>query len=177
MPKTIFVGAGHGGSDPGAVGNGQREADLALRLRDKIAALLLTRGFSVKTDGPIGVNQPLSNSIAIAKNCSGPRVEIHFNAGPPTAQGVEALSLPLEKSLAQDLAQTIAFLTKSPVRGEGGWKSDSSGQHHRLGFCREGGGVVVEVAFISNNNEMKRYLDREGDIAQAIAQVLAGRAQ
>jgi N-acetylmuramoyl-L-alanine amidase len=175
MPKSIFVGAGHGEGDPGAVNGSWREADLATRLRDKIAAILITRGMTVKTDGPVGVNQRLSQSIAIAKTCD-IAVELHFNAGPSTAQGVEVLSLPSDKSLSQDLAQTIAFLTKSPVRGEGGWKSDSSGQHHRLGFCREGGGVVVEVAFISNNNEMKRYLDREGDIADAIARALASRA-
>lgn len=36
----VFIDAGHGGSDPGAVGNGLKEKDLTLKLAKKVEALL-----------------------------------------------------------------------------------------------------------------------------------------
>ncbi|MFE5278811.1 N-acetylmuramoyl-L-alanine amidase, partial [Bacillus cereus] len=37
----VFIDAGHGGSDPGAVGNGLREKDLTLTIAKRIESLLL----------------------------------------------------------------------------------------------------------------------------------------
>lgn len=176
--RTIFIGAGHGSGDSGAVSaDGKlKEADLALRLRDTVAQHLRARGVSVKTDGPVGQNDPLRNSIAIAQTCQ-IAVEIHFNAGPATASGVEALSRTQEKALAQKLAQGCAAATRAHLRGEMGWKDQAGGgQHHRLGFCADAHGVVLEVAFISNPAEMGKYLANESQVAQAIASVLAEAA-
>lgn len=176
--KSVFIGAGHSFSDPGAVSaDGKlREATLVLQLRDKVGMILLDRGIPFRMDGPAGTNRPLRDSIAIAKTCDGPRVELHFNAGPPTAKGVECLSLPQHKVLAQKLALAISRNTGSPLRGILGWRSDTEGQHHRLAFCREGGGIVVEVEFISNPARMARYLAVRDQIAMNLADVLGEAA-
>lgn len=176
--RTVFVGAGHSETDPGAVSADRvlREAQLAVQLRDSIAAILIARHVPVKTDGAPGTNSPLRDSIAIAKTCDGPRVEIHFNAGPATAKGIECLSLPDQKTLSQQLAAAIHGHTKSPLRGILGWKPQDSGQHHRLAFCVDARGIIIETEFISNPSAMVEYQLMRDPIAVSIANVLAEAA-
>ncbi|HEV2707056.1 MAG TPA: N-acetylmuramoyl-L-alanine amidase [Pyrinomonadaceae bacterium] len=171
--KAILVSAGHGAGDPGAVSpNGKlKEADLALVMRDTVASMLRARGCRVVEDGEDGQNLPLTYALTIARQTPGPKVEFHFNAGPPTATGVEALSLPQHKPFAQALAKTVSAATGLVARGANGWKDQSSGQHHRLAFC-QAGGVILELAFISNDGDMNRFLANEERVAIGIADVL-----
>lgn len=172
--KTILVSAGHSTIPPrdsGAVGNGYLEAVEALRLRDATAKCLREKGIVVTEDGADGINEPLTKAIRLARKAQ-VAVEFHFNAGPSAATGIEVLSKPNKKPLAQKLAAAIGKATGLKLRGDGGWKSDSSGQHHRLGFC-EAQGLVVEVCFISNAADMKAYRANFDSIAANVAGVLA----
>lgn len=45
--KTIMIDAGHGGKDPGAVGNGIREANVTLDLAKRLGECLRKKGFTV----------------------------------------------------------------------------------------------------------------------------------
>lgn len=173
--KTVFISAGHGGGDPGAIANGHNEADLAVYLRDRIAAILRGKLVRVQTDGGDGVNLPLVDAIKMAKETNGPSIEIHFNAGDDTAKGVEVLALPELKPFAQQIAFAISGVLQSPLRGHLGYRSQDSGQHHRLGFC-QAGGLVVEVCFMTNSAELNNYLFNDESVAEAIAAVLARAA-
>lgn len=176
MSKPVFISAGHGGSDPGAIANGHKEADLALYLRDRIAAILRGLNVRVVTDGRTGENRPLRDAIKMARENKGPSVEIHFNASANgKACGVEVLALPEMKPLAQQIAMAISGVLQTPLRGHLGYRNQSSGQHHRLGFC-QAGGLVVEVCFLTNSAELNNYLYHDEDVAGAIAQVLAKAA-
>lgn len=182
MSKSILVSAGHGAQDPGAVGNGFKEADIALQLRDKTARILRDKGATVFEDGADGVNEPLNKAIGIARTVTragGVAVEFHMNASVNAkADGIECLSKntkPLVK-LSQDLCRAVQSITGGTLRGsDGGWKSDSSGQHHRLGFCNAGG-VILELGFISNPNEAKLIASNLDAIALKIATVLLNHA-
>jgi N-acetylmuramoyl-L-alanine amidase len=46
MTKLVVIDPGHGGSDPGAIGNGLRECDLTLKISKRVKAALL-RDFDV----------------------------------------------------------------------------------------------------------------------------------
>ena len=103
-PRRIFVDAGHGGTDPGAIGNGIVEKELnlevALRLRDLLEAdtedtsgggeweVMMTR----TTDASV----PLSSRTNAANNWPADRfVSIHHNAfGSSIASGTETFSSP-----------------------------------------------------------------------------------
>lgn len=173
MSKPILVSAGHTNKprqDRGMSGNGYIEGVEATRLRDAVAAYLRGLGCSVIEDGADGVNDPLSRAIALAKTAS-PAIEFHFNAGPPTATGIEVLAKPKHKKLAQSIAGAIADATGLVLRGDKGWKSDSSGQHHRLGFCNAGG-LIVEVCFMSSKSDMQAYAGNFAQIVSNIANVL-----
>lgn len=175
MAKRICVTAGHGGTDCGAINGHWVEAALAVVLRNRVAEVLASKGISVLTDGTGNQNLPLSEAIKLAKSVDGPKVEFHFNAGPQAANGVEALSLPSQRLLALDLAAAVAVATGQVLRGEKGWKPENAGQHSRLGFC-EAGGVILEIAFITHQASMEKYLQVMPQVAIAIADVLAKHA-
>ena len=172
--KKILVSAGHSTvppQDPGAVGNGYKEAVEALKLRDTTAIYLRAKGVTVLEDGSDGVSEPLTKAIALARQAD-IAVEFHFNAGPATATGIEILAKPNKKALAQKIGLAIAKATGLRLRGETGWKADNSGFHNRLGFA-EAGGLIIEVCFISNSNDMKTYIKNFDAIARNVAEVLA----
>jgi N-acetylmuramoyl-L-alanine amidase len=174
MSKLILVSAGHSTVppvDPGAVGNGFVEAQEALRLRDATAKNLREKGESVIEDGADGVNEPLKKALVLARKAD-IAVEFHFNAGPPHAAGIEVLSKPSKKLLAQKIAGAINRATGLTLRGDKGWKADNSGHHHRLAFC-EAGGLIVEVCFISNKSDMLAYKNNFAKIAENLAEVLS----
>jgi N-acetylmuramoyl-L-alanine amidase len=174
--KRLFLSAGHSNADPGACAHGHTEAGIVTALRNIIAAKLRDGGADVLTDGSGGINQPLPVAIKLAQHCD-IAVEFHLNAASPQAKGVECLSLPEVKLLAQDLAAAISIVLETPTRGDHGWKSDSSGQHHRLGFCREGRGVILELFFITNKDELETYLERKEQVADAITKELLEHAR
>lgn len=172
--KSILVSAGHGGFDPGACANGYREADLALRLRDAIAAKLKVKGVSILTDGAALTNLPLSAALKLVK-AGQVAVEIHFNAAAPAATGVEVLAKVSDKAFAQKLAGAVASATGLKLRGESGWKTTDSGQHHRLAFC-DAGGLILEVCFITNLDDMRAFRENESAIVERLSGVLLDAA-
>jgi N-acetylmuramoyl-L-alanine amidase len=171
--KTVFISAGHGGGDSGAVAaNGLTEASLALALRDVVATELLTLGVPVVEDGRDNINLPLRDALTLMRDIDGPKVEFHWNAAAnKKATGIEALCHPQNKELAKALCMAISTVTQLPLRGDFGWRPANAGQHHRLAFC-EAGGVILEVCFISNVKDLVTYQSKRAGVAVAIAQVL-----
>lgn len=160
--------AGHGGNDPGACYGGHTERDLMVKLRDKVCENLSRMGHTVEADGAKGVNLTLADAITLAKECE-VSVEFHTNAAAnPAAKGVEVLSLPKHKDLSQKLAKAIATVLQSPLRGEQGWKPQESSARGKLGFV-QAGGLIVEVFFLSNPEELANYIISEDLLAQKIA--------
>lgn len=166
-----YVGAGHSNTDPGAVAsNGLQEAALMTELRNLVSEYIQSSGSDVVTDGTGTLNKSLANSIQLAISCDrGRRIELHLNSSKDLAKGVECLSLPEHKKMAQEIAKSIHDTINIPLRGEDGWKPDTAGQHSRLGFCREGGGIVVECFFLSNPDELVKYQAKKNEVAKAIA--------
>lgn len=169
----ILISAGHSDADPGACNTAMKltEAGLAVALRDKVADLLRAKGLQVDEDGLDGKNQPLPQAIALAKKADF-AIELHFNAGPSSAFGVESISSAAKRGLAQAISVAIAMVTKSKLRGAGGWIDQTKSQHKRLGYVADGGGIIVEVEFISNQPAMSVYLAKQQSVAEAIAAVI-----
>lgn len=171
----FLISAGHSTVPPrdlGAVGNGFTEAYLALELRDMVAEKMRERGADVIEDGVDDENRPLRDAVKLARKVD-TAIEFHWNAGPPAATGIEVLSKPDKKPLAKKIAAAIHDATNLKLRGDAGWKSDSSGQHHRLAFC-EAGGLIVEVCFISSKVDMAAYTSAKDAVAENIAYALTG---
>lgn len=167
----FVVTAGHGNGDPGAVAGVHTEADLMVELRDIVAHKLRNTGHEVVTDGAPRQNWALRLALALIKGRE-VAVELHMNASTnPLASGVETLSLLKDKALAQRISFNIAKVLGIKLRGEGGWLDQVNSHRGRLAFVTAGG-LIVEVAFISNPDELRRYLDRKWTVAGAIADAL-----
>ncbi|HXV37603.1 MAG TPA: N-acetylmuramoyl-L-alanine amidase [Myxococcota bacterium] len=90
--RTVVIDAGHGGSDPGAIGvGGLREKDVTLRLSKLLTAKLRALGFSVVTTRDHDRALSLEERTAIAEGANGDVfISLHANAAPRrSAQGIE----------------------------------------------------------------------------------------
>ncbi len=115
MATKIFVDAGHGGFDPGAVGNGVTEQAVNLNVAKELARLLYEGGYEVmqyRTTRDENVlsnkNADLSNRANMANNWGADYfVSIHTNSSlNPAANGFEAYVYRLG-GRAEALAQSI----------------------------------------------------------------------
>jgi N-acetylmuramoyl-L-alanine amidase len=176
IDRLILVSAGHTntiGEDRGAIGSGFIEGNEAVMLRDHVAAMLRSFGVPVIEDGADGVSEKLSRALILARKAD-VAVEFHWNASAnKEATGVECLAKPKHRILAQKLAGAVASATGLRLRGgDGGFKRDDSGPHHRLAFC-EAGGLILEVCFISNANDMELYTKNFEAVVKNLTAVLA----
>lgn len=173
--RPIIITAGHSTADPGAVGGGLTEADICCDFRNLVAHYLKAAGVPFVTDGKDGENLPLAKAIALVKAQPGAlAVEFHCNAAAnPAATGVESLSGVRGTALGAAMCKAIADTIGIKNRGA---KGEGAGQHSRLGFV-QAGGVILELFFISNPDDRRRYLDKKWLVAKAVAAVLAAAAR
>ncbi|SPJ20634.1 N-acetylmuramoyl-L-alanine amidase [Prolinoborus fasciculus] len=176
QPKTqtlgfVTVTAGHSNTDPGAVNGKIKEADLVVNFRNAVTHYLREAGLQVKTDGTGTKNDPLSAAVKLITGSS-VAVEFHMNAATSKqANGVETIALPKDKKLAQDLSKAVADALGSRLRGDNGWIDQSRSARGRLAYVNAGG-LIVELGFISNEDELARFNARYWLAAKAVAKVL-----
>jgi len=94
--RTVVIDAGHGGSDPGAIGvGGLREKDVTLRLARQVATHLRDEGFEVVMTRSRDRTLSLEARTALAEGARGDLfVSIHANAAPRrSAHGIETYYL------------------------------------------------------------------------------------
>ena len=173
MTKTVTITAGHGGGDPGAVNGNITEAYIATDMRNMLKLYLERAGLKVRTDGDGNDNQSLRQALRLIPG-SDLAIEIHCNAASSSqAGGVEALAQTKDKAICQKLCSAISDVMSIPVRGAaGGWKDQSSGQHSRLAYV-SGGGIILELFFISNPKELAIYQNKKWLVARELAEVIA----
>ncbi|WP_168396926.1 N-acetylmuramoyl-L-alanine amidase [Acinetobacter indicus] len=167
----VTVTAGHSNTDPGAVNGKVKEADLVVNFRNAVTHYLREAGLQVKTDGTGTKNDPLSAAVKLIQGSS-VAVEFHMNAATSKqANGIETIALPKDKKLAQDLSKAVADALGSRLRGENGWIDQSKSARGRLAYVNAGG-LIVELGFISNEDELARFNARYWLAAKAVAKVL-----
>lgn len=175
--RNIFLSAGHSdklGRDRGASGNGYIEGALAVEFRNLLEKELNILGAKVYKDGNDTI---LAQTIAFftGKTLSDSIVcDIHWNAGNPLATGVEvlvsAVSTQFEKDLAKEVVEEIAETLGIKNRGV---KTELDSQHKKLGFLHiKGENILIEMCFISNANDMKKYQLSKNVLAKNIAKIL-----
>lgn len=170
---SIFViTAGHSDTDPGAISPiGITEQSIALDARDKLAEKMLARGHAVLLDGETGQNLPLPAAMALISR-GAIAIELHCNSfSSSSATGVETISLPKDKALAQDLSKAIANALGLRTRGDQGWIDQTKSARGRLGYV-SAGGLIVELFFLSNPNDYAAWLLHHDAALEAMADVL-----
>ena len=158
----IFINPGHGGTDPGACGNGLKERDVVLKIGRHVAVCLKNVGYDVKLEQIDGLQE-----ICDASNSWGADlfVSIHCNAATGTAKGTEThccRGATAGRKLAEKINNQIT--SSLPIVNRG---VKESGFYVLVNTnCPA---VLVEMAFIDNPDDAKLLVDREDDFAKAIA--------
>lgn len=155
MNKKVFIGVGHGGSDPGASANGLTEKNVNLNIALSLKAELESQGVKVAISRVKDENDPLADEI---KECNAFNpdlaVEIHNNAGGGDGAEVYHYSKGgTSKTLAQNILNEIVAIGQNS-RGLK-TKLDKSGKDY-FGFIRDtkAPAVIVEAAFLDNKNDV-----------------------
>ena len=158
MAKKVFLGVGHGGSDPGAVGNGLKEKDLNLAIALECQRTLVRHGVTVGMSRTKDENDTLNEEI---KECNaflgkdGLAVDIHTNAG--GGDGAEAFyhyGGGTGKTLAENILAEIVKIGQNS-RGAKTRKNSSGNDYYgwiRLTSCPA---CIVEAAFIDNAKDIQ----------------------
>lgn len=167
----IVIDPGHGGIDPGAIGEGLRESDVALAISFFLRDELVDGGHDVLMTRDTDVFIPISERCRLANTWKADLfVSIHCNAASnPQAHGAELLIYP-GSVRGRDLAGHIW----KPLCDIPGLRDRGIKPRGDLGVLRGTSmpAVLVETAFISNGADRRRYLDRDvgrKKIAKAIA--------
>ena len=120
----VVLDPGHGGKDPGAVGNGFKEKDINLALGLKMEKALQTKGFDVKMTRKTDVYLKLQERTDIANNANADMfVSIHVNSLPPgkNSAGFEIylMALPTDKdALALAKIENREYVEDKSVNGD-----------------------------------------------------------
>ena len=172
MSKKVFISAGHGGSDSGAVGNGFKEKDLNLSIAMACGNYLKSKGVEVQMsrvkDEDDDLNQEVRESNAFGPDLT---VSIHNNAG--GGDGVEAwysIVGGLGKTCAENI---LAEVIKIGQNSRGAKTRKGSNGRDYYGFIRntKAPAVIVECAFVDNATDIQ-IIDTEPEriaMGEAIA--------
>lgn len=170
---SVMISAGHDDRRPGAVANGYREADLVLEFRDLVSAELAELGIKHLLDGEPGENLPLRDAVEIAATCD-LAVEFHTDAAGPSASGSWTLSRAHNQALGAELCRVTADTLGIRDRGA---SPEDAGQHHRLAFVSDGGGIIHELFFLTSKRDLSTFLSGKRGLAEVVARVLADAAR
>lgn len=157
MAKKVFIGVGHGGSDPGAVGDGFKEKELNLTIALACQTELERHGVTARMSRTKDEDKKLADVIAEC-NAFGPDLaaDIHNNAGGGDgAEVYHSIEGGTSKILAQNILNEIVAIGQNS-RGLK-TKKNSSGTADYFGFIREitAPAVIVECAFVDNATDIK----------------------
>ena len=168
----VFIGVGHGGSDPGAVANNIKEKDLNLSIALACRDVLTKHGISVKMSRTKDENDTLSEEI---KECNAfspdLAVDIHNNAG--GGDGAEVFyhyGGGKSKTLADNILSEIVKVGQNSRGAK--IRKNSNGKDY-YGFIRETScpSVIVECAFVDNAQDLEILATESGKkkVGEAIA--------
>lgn len=156
MAKKVYLGVGHGGTDPGAVGNGLKEKDVNLTMALACKADLERHGVVVKISRTADSNKDLSARI---KECNAfapdLALDVHNNAG--GGDGAEVIHYS-GGGVSKKLAENILDEVKKIGQNSRGCKTrlGENGNDY-FGFIREVNcpSVITETAFLDNATDVK----------------------
>lgn len=161
--RFITLDPGHGGNDPGAVGNGLRESDINLDVSKRVEAKLKAKGIKVymtrTTDVFHSLSARVDKGVASGSNAF---LSIHTNAATPAASGSETF---YSASVGNDSKQLATFVQNRLYKAM---------DHQNRGVKNYGFQVIrtnplpaalVELGFITNKSDASKlatatYKDR-----------------
>ena len=153
----VFIDAGHGGTDPGALGYGYRESDLNLQVAKKVESKLKSKGIDVKMSRSSDIFYSLSERAEMANDYGADAfVSIHQNsAEAKSANGIETYynrKKEEDKPLSNDIQTQVISQTGANNRGVKNAEFTVLVKSKMIS-------ALVECGFITNELEVKKLSD------------------
>lgn len=144
----VFLSAGHGGSDPGAVAYGMKEKDINLNILLACNEVLVRHGVTTVLSRTKDANDPVAEEVKEA-NASKADIAVSFHTNAGGGDGSETFYYS-RSSKGKKLAELCEKHTKAIGQNSRGVKSTTS-----LMFVRKTTmtAVLCECAFIDNNKD------------------------
>lgn len=165
--KKIFIDAGHGGKDPGSVGNGLKEKNITLAIALKIGQILELQGFDVYYSRKTDVFLELQEIVRKANSTKADLfISIHTNAFNTQSNGTESFTTATARASVKELSRNIvnALSSKLALVNRG---------HKEAKFTviknTTMPALLVETAFITNSNDALKLRDKQIEFAEIIA--------
>jgi N-acetylmuramoyl-L-alanine amidase len=160
----LAIDAGHGmmntglGYDPGAVGNGRKEADIALEYALTMKQICIDLGIPYRLTRSLKLQPaPLRSRVARMKGAKA-LISFHCNAG--GGAGTETLYSTEKKDARWCLGVQDAALKGLELRNRG-IKDDSTTRHGSLAILQGSfPSALLELGFIDNANDVARMTER-----------------
>ena len=169
-PKLIYIDAGHGGTDPGAVGAQAREKDINLAITLKTKELLEKEGVQVvltrtddgglykETDGNKKRADLNRRCEIIEENQVDFVVSIHQNSyTSPQIKGAQVFYYTTSKE-SQELAETVQKTLIEQVDPDNHRQAKANDSYYLLKKT-ESAIIIVECGFLSNPEEAQKLTE------------------
>ena len=165
----VCIDAGHGGSDPGALGNGLKEKDITLSIAKKMGVFLEKNNINVMYTRTGDTYPTLAERSQMANNKGANAfISIHCNAfggGNGSANGIETYCYKfayrgLADAIHNSLLKDTTLYQKDRGVKEGNF---SVLKNTKMSAC------LVETAFIDNVTDSKILANKQDEFAKQIA--------
>ncbi len=171
--RVIALDAGHGGSDPGAQGNGKSEADLTWKIVSACKTKLENYGFKVilarEQSGSYGSSDFLYRVQRCVNQGAQAYISFHINSGSSAAHGAEVYSPTVNwadyTQVSYELAQKVQNnLVALGLTNRGVFQMQVGDEFAVIRCAREAGipGILIEHGFISNWGDANKYFSDAG---------------
>lgn len=172
MSRKIYIDAGHGGVQPGACNGKRKESDDVLRLALKLQALLEGQDCEVRMSRTKDVDISISSRCRDANKWGADYfLSIHRNAASASATGNEIWIYSKANEYTEAKAKIIldAVCKADGMKNRGVKRGAPSYTDYGVNRDTNMHSALLELGFISNNNDNKVYDEKLDEIALALA--------